>query len=169
MGHISRFFTLYNSNIMKNLIYPLMLILATIVIYSCQPCPDCPEVDQNYTSSPQLKDTIPVDTFNAWVKNWKDHGQAYIADTLTKYFTLPTIDLDEFLQFPGSGTDSVAAARFAIGLEITPTYRVPHIMLLGVNEDGVPLTDSTRSQYIFDFSTPCPSLCDKKAIPPSKK
>ena len=151
---------------MKNLIYSLSLLFAMVCIFSCTPCPDCPDVeDDDYDYTAQLKDTISPATFNTWVTNWKTHGQSYTALTLTEYFTMPTVDLSEFLSFPGTGRDTVAAARFVLGLEFLPTDTLPHIMLVGVNSAGVNMIDPSMNQYIYDVSLPCPHMCGKNSLP----
>lgn len=153
---------------MKNLIYFLALFFAVIYAASCDTKSAGPDV--NPPPPPPPADVISEATYNIWRGNWKNHGKSFIAneDSILRYFTMPTIDLEEFLDRPGNGPDTVAAARFTLGMEISGTDSIPHIMLLGVNSNGDPLTNSTRFQYIYDVTKPCPNSCGKDALPDKK-
>jgi len=151
---------------MKTLIYSLMLLIATVFIFSCAPCPECPDgPDDEFT--PNLKDTISESRYNTWVNNWSQNGKDYIQhqDTLLKYFTMPKIDLTEFLAHPGTGRDTTAAARFVLGMEISGTDTIPHLMLVGANSAGQSMTDASKGQYIYDVTKPCPSSCGLSSLP----
>lgn len=150
---------------MKNLSYLSMLLFVVVFIFSCTPCPDCPDSSAKYDYTAQLKDTISNAKFDLWVSNWKNHGLQYTEGTLTEYFTMPTLDLEEFLAHPGVGSDTIAAARFVLGLEIKTPDTIPHLVLVGVNSSGGNMTDPTRGQYIYDVSKPCPTLCGSASLP----
>ncbi len=151
---------------MKNLLYFPILFCAVLFIFSCTPCPDCPDVTMDqYDDTATLRDTISVATFQTWRNNWLTNGQSYTANTLTKYFTMPVLDLTEFLEFPGTGRDSVVAARFVLGMEIDATDSIPHLMLVGVNSAGQSLIDTSKQQYIYDVTKPCPKMCGLNSLP----
>ena len=144
-----------------------------VLIFSCKPCPDCPEVatpdiEEDDTSTATLRDTISVNKYNLWKNNWNSYGKAFTANTLTEYFTMPLIDLEEFLYYKGSGRDTIAASRFVLGLEIDGTDTTQHIMLVGVDSDGKSMTDATKQQYVYDVSKPCPHLCGSASLPNAK-
>jgi len=138
---------------MKNLIYLSVLFFTVTILFSCQQ--DYKEV----TMHPQ--DTITKAQYDIWVANWKSHGAGYTNNTLTEYFTMPLIDITEFIQHPGAGSDTVAAARFVLGLDIktNPADTIPHLVLVGVNSAGESMTDASRGQFIYDVTAPCPNSC----------
>lgn len=152
---------------MRNIIY-FSTLFCLILLLSCNECPECPpQVEEELTLTPE--DAIPLDTFQTWVNNWDSLGQNYTATTLTKYFTLPMVDITEFKDNAATvGPDSVAAARFYLGLEIVGTTQTPHIMLVGVNSAGDSLTNAAQNQYIYDVSKPCPSMCGERSLPDKK-
>ena len=114
-------------------------------------------------STPQ--DTISVDTFDTWVSNWKNDGLSVMTGALTEYFTMAKVDLQQLLDQPGSGRDSTVAARFVLGLQFTNGDSIPHLMLVGVNNQGDNLTDAKLGQYIYDVTKPCPSMCGVASLP----
>lgn len=149
---------------MKNLIYFSTLLCAMVFIFSCKPCPDCPEcpnvIDPDVVST--LDDTISFQTFQTYRTNWNDHGKNYISDTLTQYFTMGLDDIDDFKQ---NASSQVVGARFYLGIqEFSNGDMAPHIMLVGINSRGDSIINSSASQYIYDFSLPCPSMCGAKSV-----
>ena len=154
---------------MKNLIYYTTILCGTLFIFSCSPCPDCPEGPDISEDAITLttEDTISLQKFQTWVNDWATHGQAYTANTLTTSFTMPLVDITEFTENMGtSGRDSVVAARFYLGMDITDT--MPHIMLVGVNSLGDSLTNENAGQYIYDVTKPCPKMCGISSLPDKK-
>ena len=145
---------------MKNSINIAALFLLSLLVFSCTPCPDCPNQEDNFTLTPD--DVITPSTFTTWVTNWNVNGRGYTDTVLTEYFTMPLIDITEFTRYLDT---SVVAARFYMGLEMTATDTMPHIMLVGVDSDGNPLIDDANNQYIYDVTKPCPTLCNKESLP----
>jgi len=150
---------------MKNLFYFSIIVCAVIAIISCGNKkgatpgynPDItPEEDATLTT----EDTISLGTFNTWVSNWDSLGLATMQDSLTRYFTMPLIDITEFDSLRSS---NIVAARFHLGLELDGTDRIPHLMLTGVNSRGEDVIGG--DQYIYDVTLPCPSLCGKESVP----
>ena len=106
---------------MKNLISFTFLFCAAICIFSCKPCPDCPEPGGGITPDEltlTTKDTISVQTFTTWRQNWQTYGKSYTQGTLTRYFTMPLIDITEF---DDNKSAAVVASRFHLGMEINGT------------------------------------------------
>jgi len=149
---------------MKNLLYFCLMTFFCVLLYACKKCPECPDPDYGPGPTLTLQDTISVNKYDTWVSNWKNHGQSYIDNTLTEYFTMPMVDINEFKAFPGSGRDSVVSARFVLGLEVVGVDTIPHLMLLGVNAAGQSLTDASKHQYIYDVTQPCPNACGVAAM-----
>jgi len=160
---------------MKNLIYFTTLFCAAILIFSCKPCPDCPDaattpkITSDVVSTPTLRDTISEQKYNTWKNNWKTYGQAFTNNLLTEYFTMPLIDLEEFLSLPGTGRDTIAASRFVLGLEIDGVDTTQHLMLVGVNAAGQSMTDASKQQYVYDVTAPCPNSCGTTSLDKFKK
>jgi hypothetical protein len=150
---------------MKNLVYFSLLFFAAIIIFSCKPCPDCPEIQEDNMTTLTTEDTISLAKFQTWVNNWSTYGKDYTDTVLTTYFTLPLIDITEFTEnMATSGRDSVVAARFYLGLDRDTIPNMPHIMLVGVNAQGDSLTNAGDKQYIYDVSRPCPTMCGSNSI-----
>ena len=154
---------------MKNFIYFLALFFTIIYASSCNETGN----DISPPTPPPMEDTISDSTYNVWISNWDSLGKSYIAnqDSILRYFTMPKIDLSEFLNSQGNGRDTAAAARFDLGIELkldpitqklVPT---PHLMLLGVDRFGKAMTDAKQMQFIYDVSKPCPNSCGHKGLP----
>ncbi len=111
------------------------------------------EVKADTTNSAQ--DTISLAKFNTWTNAWVQGGQAYTATTLTRYYTMPVIDLAEVLG------ETPAAARFYQGLDTSVTPNVPHLLLVGVDASGNDMLDYSAGQYVYDVTHPCPPKCGK--------
>jgi len=153
---------------MKNLIYLSSLLCMIILIFSCTPCPDCPDTSVIAPDTIEDKktltvaDTISPTRFNTWRANWASQGQNYISDTLTRYFTMPLVDITEFKDNKSS---DVVAARFHLGMEDIGTNMIPHLMLVGVDANGDDVIDIAKGQYIYDVTKPCPNSCGKSSLP----
>ena len=152
---------------MKNTINITALFFLSLLIFSCTPpgTHDHDHDDDDDDLTLTTEDTISLQKFQTWVDNWDSLGQSYTATTLTQYFTLPLIDIEEFIEnMETTGRDSVVAARFYLGLDISSTP-TPHILLVGVNSLGDSLTNEADKQYIYDISKPCPNLCGLSSLP----
>jgi len=151
---------------MKNLFYSSALLCAILVIFSCGnktgSGPDyVPDVIKPDVQTLTTKDTISVQKFNTWRQNWQTYGQTYISDTLTRYFTMPLIDITEF---EDNKSAAVVASRFHLGMELIGTDMIPHLMLVGVNSSGGDVIDYANNQYIYDVTKPCPSSCGAASL-----
>lgn len=137
----------------------LSILVAATFIISCEEPP--PVVNKtpdkiekhSYVLNPQ--DTISLNKFNTWTTNWKDHGKDFIANEkdILKYFTMPLIDVSQML---GETPDS---ARYYLGLRTDTVPNVPHLLLVGVDSNGVNLLDYSKGQYAYDVTKPCPPAC----------
>ena len=154
---------------MKNALTITALFFLSLFIFSCTPCPDCPNVDNEDDDDLTLttEDTISLQKFQTWVGNWKTFGKDYMDTSLTTSFTMPLIDVEEFVENRDSTSrDSVVAARFYLGLEVlSPNNYYAHLLLVGVNSKGDSLTTDSLKQYIYDVSKPCPQLCGHESLP----
>lgn len=100
------------------------------------------------------QDAIPVDTFNTWVQNWKDHGKTWLDTSTLIAFNMPKVDLTEVL---GETPDST---RFYLGLEAQGSGYKAKMMLVGVKA-GQDMIDAQKGEYIYDYSKACPPYCGK--------
>ena len=100
------------------------------------------------------KDTITLETAQQWAANWKEKGATYLSENQLKAFWIPGVDLTEVLAEEG-----VVDARTYLGID---ENNVPHAMIVGVDADGNDMIDDSKGWYIYDFSEPCPSTCNKK-------
>jgi hypothetical protein len=155
---------------MKNTINISLLFFAVLLIFSCGQSPthhhnhdDDDDDDLTLTT----EDTISLQTFQTWVGNWETFGKGYTDTTLTTSFTMPLVDITEFLENRDSTSrDSVVAARFYLGMEVlSPNNYYPHLLLVGVDSEGDSLTNDSLKQYIYDLSKPCPNLCGHESLP----
>lgn len=117
-------------------------------------CKQAPETKSNLKSLTEV-DTIDLATYNSWIEGWKVKGQGFTDTMLLEYFTMPLIDLEEFV------THSESAARFVLGMDTSAVPIEPHLMLVGVDSLNVPILPSIRTPNakIYDVTTPCPKLC----------
>ena len=151
---------------MKNLFYFSAILCAILVVFSCNSksgsTPDyIPDVIKPDEITLTTKDTISVQKFNTWRQNWQTYGKSYISDTLTRYFTMPLIDITEF---EDNKSVDVVASRFHLGMELIGTDKVPHLMLVGVNSSGADVIDFANDQFIYDVTKPCPSSCGTASL-----
>jgi len=136
------------------------LILATTFMFSCQePTPEKKDVQPKdekpgYVLSPE--DTISLNKFYTWTNNWKNDGKAFINSQpkFLKYFTMPLVDLQQVL---GESPDS---ARFHLGLRMDTIPNIPHLIVVGVDENGNDMLNYSKGQYAYDVSLPCPPACN---------
>lgn len=97
-----------------------------------------------------IQDTISLETFTLWTKNWKDssNNPPYV-----EYFTMENIDLEQVL------AERPAKVVYYMGLDKTTRPATPHLILVGVDANNHRMLDYTKGQYAFDVSMPCPSVC----------
>ncbi|KAA3622001.1 MAG: hypothetical protein DWQ02_26805 [Bacteroidetes bacterium] len=151
---------------MKRKPITLSIIFIGLFIFACQgpqndPDSTTPETEEipegmaeaETTAAASVTDTISVDTFNTWKQNWDRNGRGWMDTSSLKAFNFPVVDLEEVL---GEQPDST---RFYIGLESNGSGGyTPKLMMVGVKA-GKDMIDYSKSQYIYDVSSPCPPLC----------
>lgn len=85
--------------------------------------------------------------FNARVQLWNQKYRDYMLTDSLHYFELSKVDLMAILK------EDVPRARFYLGMTSDGETLIPHVMVAGVTDLGVPLGD------IYDYSTACPPTC----------
>lgn len=129
------------------------LLSCTLAIISCGDTSSKMNSDEAITDKimVSLQDTISLDTFNVWTARWQADAAYYMNNDSLKYFSMPKLDLKEFLKEQQSGV------RFYLGMDATVT---PHIILVGTDGNGN--ISVGPNNHIFDVSTPCPTACGDK-------
>ena len=94
-----------------------------------------------------VKNTITLETAQLWASNWRRNPENSV-----KAFLIPSTDITELLEYEG-----VTDIRTYVGIDERGTHK---LMLVGVDADGNDLIDDVKGQYIYDFTKPCPPVCD---------
>jgi len=142
----------------------LLTAICCLAFITMQCATESNDVDKTKTKSDNMtemvdavinpQDTISKDTFMSWINNWKNHGAAYMNTTVLRFFTMNKVDLTQVLAEPG-----VAKTRFYLGLDMSVTPNVPHLIVVGVNSSGDDMLDYAQGQYAYDVTKPCPIFC----------
>jgi hypothetical protein len=123
--------------------------------------------------SPANVNTIPLDQAIKWTKEWRDPKSDYnkVKHKKIHAFNIPKIDLIEVLN--EKGVDSI---RAYIGVKETTNKSggkqfEEKLLIVGVDENGKDLLPSSslgktlgaegNDDGIFDFTEPCPEVCDE--------
>jgi hypothetical protein len=139
---------------MKKLIYFQTIILFFFLIISCQEKKSetiTPEVSLEKKNPPALVDTITKKQFDAWTKRWAKKSKDYMGKNSLEYFSMPVIDMSEFLG------ENPIGSRFYIGLDSTSSGLAPHVILVGTDGQGNPRID--EPYHIYDVTKACPPDC----------
>jgi len=91
--------------------------------------------------------TIPLETAQAWARKWRETSEL-------KGFWIPKEDLMQMHRHQGD-----VDVRAYLGID---EKGEPKLMLVGV-KDNVDMIDEAKELYIYDFSKPCPTMCDLKS------
>ena len=148
---------------MKNaVLFSLFTLSLLLLITSCSQQP-APAADSKITKLAQ-KDTITPNQYREWKDRWERKGAAYTNNKLTKYFTMPLIDLTEFMS-----NGNHVAARYVLGLDSTQTTAsniiyTPHLMLVGVDNTGTSMVPPYAAGNVYDVTRPCPDACGINSI-----
>ncbi len=109
------------------------------------------------------KNTISLSTAKKWAKKWRKEEGTYNKHHECKAFNIPLIDLKEVL-----GETGVVSVRAYLGIDDND---VEKLMFVGVDKNGkdmLPkksegLENSEEGDDIYDFTEPCPDLCDDES------
>ena len=143
---------------MKQLHYVLLgCTFVFLTLFACLSKPT-EKTDTSKTISHRVlavQDTISLQKFDLWKNNWAAHGQQWSCDNRLDYFQMPLIDLAQTLG------EQPIAGRYYMGLDMSTKPYTPHILLVGVNEQQLPMIDYRQGNYVYDVSRPCPPDCEK--------
>lgn len=107
------------------------------------------------------QNTISVQQAIDWCQRWKGNGSRFLNENSLKAFLIPGIDVTQVLAIEG-----VKDVRTYFGVD---SQNVPHLLVVGVDANGNDLINNEEAVnvqngwYIYDFTSPCPSLCDRKS------
>ncbi|KGL61986.1 hypothetical protein [Polaribacter sp. Hel1_85] len=125
------------------------------------------EKKPNDVPKPNPRNTISLEIAKNWAKRWRQKESSYNRYHDCRAFNIPKKDLIEVLS-----EDHVESVRAYIGVEKLENecgdiYFQEKLMIVGVNKCGVDILSSSdgltldaESGNIYDFSSPCPNLCD---------
>ena len=148
---------------MKNaVLFSLFAFLSLVLITSCRTEP-ATKANSKITKLAQ-KDTITPKQYREWKTRWERKGAVYTNNKLTKYFTMPLIDLTEFMS-----NGNHVASRYVLGLDSTQTSAnniiyTPHLMLVGVDNTGASMVPPYAAGNVYDVTRPCPDACGINSI-----
>jgi len=129
----------------------------------------------NDVPKPNPRNTISLKIAKNWAKRWRKTESSYNKYNECLAFNIPKKDLSEVL-----AEDGVASIRAYIGVEKKtdangkPTYE-EKLMIVGVDinnkdiiatvpgPDGSLISDPEGEGDIYDFTRPCPTLCDPES------
>jgi hypothetical protein len=131
------------------------------------------EKKPNDIPKPNKRNTISLKIAKKWAKRWRKEEGTYNSHHDCRAFNIPKIDLQEVL-----AEDGVASVRAYLGIEVYvdpdtgENVSEEKLMIVGVNKngkdmiktvkgaDGALISDPDGDEDIYDFTRPCPSLCD---------
>ncbi|MDX6745722.1 hypothetical protein SHK09_02860 [Polaribacter sp. PL03] len=127
------------------------------------------EKKPNDVPKPNKENTISLEIAKDWTKRWRDMESTYNSHHDCRAFNIPLIDLQEVIKEQG-----VVSVRGYIGVEETvvegDTVFIEKLIIVGVDANGKDMISSKdglildqESDDIYDFSDPCPNLCDPKS------
>lgn len=119
----------------------------------------------NDVSKPNKKNTISLKIAKDWAKRWRKMESTYNSHQDCRAFNIPLLDLQEVI------AEGAASVRAYIGVEKAiiegENVYIEKLMIVGVDKNGKDMISSKdgeildpESDFIYDFSRPCPSFCD---------
>jgi len=93
------------------------------------------------------ENTITLEQAQGWAQNWINNPSRDI-----RAFLIPEIDLSQVM-----AEERTVNVRSYLGIDDNGNCK---LMIVGVDVDGKDLINEEAGQYIYDFTTGCPSICD---------
>ncbi|WP_298882148.1 hypothetical protein [uncultured Polaribacter sp.] len=123
------------------------------------------EKQPNDVPKPNKKNTITLKTAKNWAKRWRKMESSYNKYNECRAFNIPLLDLQEAI------AEGAASVRAYIGVEKMMVegekVYIEKLMIVGVDKNGKDMISSEdgetldpESDFIYDFSEPCPESCD---------
>jgi hypothetical protein len=93
------------------------------------------------------QNTITLEQAQKWAQNWIDNPNKDI-----RAFLIPEVDLTQVM----AERDTVNVRSY-LGIDDANNCK---LMIVGVDVSGNDLINDANGQYIYDFTSGCPSVCD---------
>jgi hypothetical protein len=90
-----------------------------------------------------------------YAASWRTLGEDKLGTDFFKGFLIPMEDLTQIIN---KGCCNV---RVYIGVD---SDGGKHLLLVGVDEDGVDLINYNDGYYVYDFTEVCPDKCDETSV-----
>jgi hypothetical protein len=104
----------------------------------------------------ESNDVIKLDSAVSYTAGWRRMAKERLdPEDYIKAFLIPMTDFTNIL---AEGAVSVRA--YLGNNEETGEKK---LLLVGVDADGNDMIDYDAGKYVFDFTTPCPAMCDKNS------
>lgn len=97
--------------------------------------------------------TITLEQAQEWAQNWNENKLTFLERVDLKAFAIPGQVIKDV-----TAHDSVVDVRTYFGLD---DQLNPHLMVVGVDEEGNDLINEEEELYIYNFARPCPNWCSK--------
>lgn len=101
------------------------------------------------------KNTITLETAQEWAARWNQYVNDKNNVINLKAFLIPGIDFTQVM-----AEENVVDVRTYFGID---AQNKEHLMVVGVDQEGNDMIDENLGLFIYDFSEPCPTLCNQKA------
>lgn len=92
---------------------------------------------------------VDLDVAKKWIANWQDDKEVDRASV--KAYLIPHQDIADIQQ--EQGWDNYRAYN---GITEEGEFK---LLIVGVNAEGNDLVDYNTGDYVYDMTTPCPSVC----------
>lgn len=97
-----------------------------------------------------MANEIPLNDAIAQTTAWRTMAEPKLGTDFVKAFTIP---MENYTQIQATGAVKV---RAYLGEEPDGTKS---LLLVGVDAQGNDMIDYANGQYVYDFTSPCPSSC----------
>ncbi|QNM85417.1 hypothetical protein H9W90_14705 [Polaribacter pectinis] len=125
------------------------------------------ENQPNNIPKPNPRNTISLEVAKQWAKEWRDDEASYNKYNQCRAFNIPKKDLIEVL---AEGVESIRAYIGVEKIDVKGKQSIftEKLMIVGVDKNGKDMISSSDGLTlddgkgeIFDFSEPCPHVCDE--------
>ena len=100
----------------------------------------------------ETKDAISLDKAINDAANWRAIANTKLkGNDYIKAFLIPVVDFSEIL------CEGAVGIRAYLGSAADGSKK---LLLVGVDAHGKDMIDYDNGEYVFDFTTPCPAMCD---------
>ncbi len=98
---------------------------------------------------------IPLNDAIAYSVNWRTIAeQNLMPDNYIKAFKIPILDFKEIMH------ENAVGIRAYIGDTINNEKK---LLIVGLDANDNDMIDYANGQFVFDFTTPCPNMCDQNS------